>query len=445
MTLRARLLLGLVATLGVFAIGVIYTITSQRAHLLDQVDDQLESTPLQPFRPGPAPAPNSEPPISDLYLATVTETGSVLVFVEGQLIVDRPMVDSLVADPPAERALVDVDGEDGMSRFRVLYIPATPQGPVALVAVPLDDVDDTMNQLILTFVLVGAAIAAALAAVAFWVDRLAVRPITEMTAAADAIAAGERDRRVEQYGTTTEAGRLSGALNVMLDERDETEDRLRQFVSNASHELRTPLTSLRGYLDLYAEGGFRGPGQLDDAVRRMQGESARMNLLVDDLLLLAKLDEQQALDRGRVDVAQLLGDIAASAQVAAPGRTVQVAVEADLAVEADTLRLQQALAGVVDNAITHTPATATVRLEARGVDDGIEIVISDNGPGLTQEEADRAFDRFYRGDPSRSRAAGGSGLGLSITKSIVEAHGGHIAVTSEPGEGAVFTVKIPRA
>ncbi len=447
MTLRTRLLLGLGVTLSVFVAAVTFTVFAQRDHLLDQVDDQLRSTPLPPSGPQPAPAAQptdpADPPISDLYLASLRPDGSVTVLIEGQRLTDRPVLQSFLEDPPHQPTVRSVDGENGPSRFRVLYIPGRGIGPATVVAVPLDNVDDTVTQLIYTFLVVALLITVVLAVIGFWVNRLGVRPITEMTATADAIAAGDRDRRAESYGETTEAGRLSNALNVMLDQRDEAEDRLRQFVSNASHELRTPLTSIRGYLDLYAEGGFREPGQLDDAVRRMRDESARMNLLVEDLLVLARLDEQQPLDLAPVDIVEMLHDIAASALAAHPDRIVTVTETQALTVSADRLRLQQAVAGLVDNAITHTPPSTAIQLHGAQSEGAVDVIVSDTGPGLSADVAARVFDRFYRGDASRSRVAGGAGLGLSITKSIVEAHDGEITVASAPGEGTAFTVRLP--
>lgn len=462
MTLRKRLVLGLLVILAVFAAGAVFAVLAQRSHLIEQTDDQLATTPLPPrSRPGPdqgapdqgaadqrapdqgAPDPN-DPPISDLFLATIELGAEPVIIVEGQRLTDRPDLSAISFDDFAGRRFIDVDGENGTSRFRVMYLSGLLGDPVTVAAIPLDDVDSTLNQLAVTLGLVGLLIAAALAAITFWVDRLGVRPITEMTMAADAVASGDRTRRATAYESTTEAGRLSTALNVMLDERDESDDRLRRFVSDASHELRTPLTSLRGYLDLYASGGFRGPGELDDAVRRMQGESARMNLLVEDLLLLSKLDEQQPLDSGEIDIGTMLDDIAASVLVAHPGRSITVSASDDLLVRADPLRLHQAVAGIVDNAIVHTPDDAAVRLSGVRTESGIEIVIADDGPGLNPDDLTRRFDRFYRGDQSRSRAVGGSGLGLSITKSIIEAHGGTVCASSAPSEGATFTVTLPK-
>ena len=187
-----------------------------------------------------------------------------------------------------------------------------------------------------------------------------------MTDVAEAISSGERDRRATVDDDTTEAGRLGHAFNVMLDERDRREARLRQFVSNVSHELRTPLTSIRGYLDLYAAGGFRKEGELDDAMRRLQVEAERMNLLVEDLLVLAKFDEEQPLDMTTVRLDEMVHDVAALARAAHPNRVIDVDAPGPLEVGADRLRLHQALAAVVDNAVRHTPDDSSIRVAATG-------------------------------------------------------------------------------
>ncbi len=453
MSLRTRLLLGLVGAFLVFLVAAVFAVGAQRNQLYDQLDAQLLGTPVPRgaagsgpgSEGGPGPAEPSIESISRLYVARIEPDGVVVPVIEGAQLTDSPDVTELLEDPPADRALLTLSGQGGISDFRALYIAKPQPGvPPTIVALSLDNVEATAQQLIMIFVGVAVLMALALGLVAYWVNRFGINPITRMTSTAEAIAAGDRERRAEHYGTNTEAGRLADAFNIMLDERDEAENRLRMFVSNASHELRTPLTSIQGYLDLYTEGGFREEGQLDDAIRRMRAESARMNLLVEDLLLLAKLDEQQALDVGSVELATMLDDVAASALAARPGRTIEVTLEPEngVAVVADPLRLQQAVAILVDNAFTHTPNDTEVRLAARRGDSTVTIVVSDDGPGIPAELIDTVFDRFQRADDSRSRHSGGSGLGLAIAKAIVEAHGGTIAAASTVGQGATFTIEL---
>lgn len=443
MTLRKRLVAGVLLLLAVFVVGVAVTVVIQRGHLLDQIEDQLRTTP--PPNQGRVPDEQREDPISDLYIARIATDQTLTVLIRGQRLSDTPVTDELLADPPVDETILTVPGEIGGSDFRVLYIPAVDERPAALIALPLDEVDATVRQLIYTSAIVAALMAGVATILASWVNRFGLKPIGEMTTVADAIAAGETTTRAESYGPDTEAGRLSRALNQMLDERDRADTTLRSFASNASHELRTPLTSIRGFLDLYEQGAFREPEQLDDMIRRMGVESARMNLLVEELLLLTKLDEQQPLDFTLVDLSLLLNDVAASAKAAHPDRTIEVAVIVDTArqVRADPLRLQQAVASLVDNAITHTDAG--IMLDAETTATTISLTVSDDGPGLAPELAAHVFDRFYRGDPSRSRISGGSGLGLSIAKSIVEAHDGTITLDSSMGNGTTFSIQLPTA
>jgi two-component system OmpR family sensor kinase len=464
MKLRTRVLLGFTMIFVVVIAAGVFTVNAQRNQLYDQIDDRLLSTPLPPeIRARPpgtlradgrapaddaptrvAPQPVDDDSISDLYVAVFAPDDAVRPVIEGQLLVDRPDIESLVDERPTDETTFTTDGVDDTSTFRVLFLPATEASLDAVVAVPVDDVEDTIRQLTYTFVGVAGLILLVLIVIASWLNRFGLRPISAMTDVAEAISAGERDRRADvEQNDATEAGRLGHAFNVMLDERDAGEERLRQFVSNASHELRTPLTSIRGYLDLYAAGGFRQPGELDDAVRRLQVEAERMNLLVEDLLVLAKFDEEQPLDISTVRLDEMVRDVAALALAGHPGRHIDVDAADEISVDADRLRLHQALVALVDNAIRHTPDDTAIRVAAAITADGVELSVTDTGPGLTVDEAAAVFDRFSRGDRSRARRTGGSGLGLSIAQAIVQAHGGEISVAATPGDGATFTIALP--
>ena len=301
-----------------------------------------------------------------------------------------------------------------------------------------------MRNLIATYAIVALLVAGVLGLLAWWIVRLGLRPISAVTAAAEAIAAGDREQRAPAIDDRTEAGQMASAFNVMLDQRDEAEGALRRFASDASHELRTPLTSIRGYLDVYQAGGFREPGQLDDAVRRMRDESVRMGDLVEQLLQLARLDEARVLDVDSIDVGRMVGDVVANARAAHPDRAIEVAAPpvGDLIADADHDRLKQVVTVLVDNAITHAP-DARIEVAASAEAGHLKIVVSDDGPGLDEDDASHAFERFYRSENSRSRASGGSGLGLAIARSIVEAHGGTIRLRSSPGRGCEFSVDVP--
>lgn len=451
MTLRSRIVTGFaIVTILVVGLGIA-VVAAQRGRLIEQLDRQLEAiAPLErPAPPSVEPDPGRtdrdrplQEPISDVFIAAVLDDGTVDVLVEGQLLDDVPDTTAFADEMVTERTFDTVDSADGSTSFRVLVDPFA-EG-VVVIAVPTTDVDETVRNLAITFLIAALVIAAILGVIASWIVRLGLRPISAITRTARSISQGDRGERAPEIDDRTEAGQLAAAFNVMLDQRDEAEDTLRRFASDASHELRTPLTSIRGYLDLYEAGGFREPGQLDDVVRRMQDEANRMSGLVEQLLQLARLDEMRQLAVSPVDVDQLLSDVVANAKAGHPDRDIVASTPAGSAVEvhADRDRIKQLVAVLVDNAVIHaTEASIEVRAEESA--DGVVIVVADDGPGLGDVDAARVFTRFYRSASSRSRATGGSGLGLAIAQSIAEAHGGSISLRTSPGEGCEFTIDLP--
>ncbi len=462
MTLRARLLVAFaVAVVAVAAAGLV-AVTSQQSLLREQVDDRLFATPLPPggrVPPGSSPEASGvrlqqqRPPatnlqgdnasLSDVYIVAFAPNSEPRPIVAGQLLADAPDLAFLTTNRPTEPTLYTVAGVEGVSTFRTLYLPGNPTTLDTVIAIPLDNVHESVRELAYTFAVLGAVLLALLIAIASWVRRFGLQPLNEMTDLAGAVASGESDRRVDVVNDTTEAGRLGSALNLMLEERSRSDAKLRSFVSNASHELRTPLTSIQGYVDLYLAGGFRNEGELNGAMRRVSSEARRMHHLVEDLLLLAQFDEERPLDIATVRLDLLLGDVAALARAAHPGRSLEKSVPMSLTVDVDRHRLHQALTALVDNAMQHTPEATSVRIVAASTDDGVAISVSDDGPGLNEAEVASIFDRFARTDTSRVRRTGGSGLGLSIAQAIVQAHGGQLTVTSAPGQGSTFEVVIP--
>jgi two-component system OmpR family sensor kinase len=338
-------------------------------------------------------------------------------------------------------------------------------GSTVVVAASLDDVSATISRLRGIDLAVSAAVLVALAGVGVAIVRASLRPLVEIERTAGAIAAGELSRRVPERDPRTEVGRLGRALNSMLAQIEaafraraaseaaarRSEERMRRFIADASHELRTPLTTIRGFSELYRQGGARQPGELDRLMRRIEDQAAGMGLLVEDLLLLARLDQQRPLERHPVDLLALTADAVNDARAVAPDRRIELVTGGHdgstgrpLVVLGDEARLRQVLANLMSNALTHTPAGTPVEVLARTrpLDGGPRAVVEvvDQGPGLSAEQAERVFERFYRADPARSRSRGGAGLGLAIVAALVAAHGGDVEVDSAPGCGATFRV-----
>jgi two-component system, OmpR family, sensor kinase len=365
-----------------------------------------------------------------------------------------------------------VPATSGEGRWRVVVQP-TGDGDTVVVAASLDSIDSTTRQLRLIDLVVSAVVLLAVAVLGTAIVRASLRPLVEIEQTARAIAAGDLTRRVPDRDPRTEVGRLGRALNAMLAQIESafgaraaseasarrSEDRMRRFVADASHELRTPLTTIRGFAELYRQGAGRDPAELDGLMRRIEGQAARMGLLVEDLLLLARLDQQRPLDQTPVDLLALAAEAVNDAHAVAPDRQIELVLgtgdDGDsgqgsaLVVLGDDQRLRQVLANLVNNALTHTPAGSPVevRVGAAPLDGrpGAAVEVVDHGPGLTPEQAERVFERFYRADPARSSAGGGTGLGLSIVAALVAVHGGTVQVDSVPGRGARFRVVLPLA
>jgi len=267
-----------------------------------------------------------------------------------------------------------------------------------------------------------------------------------------AIAAGDLSQRVEPDDPRTEVGRLGGALNVMLAQierafadRVAAEERLRQFVADASHELRTPVTSIRGYAELFRRGAGDRPADLANVMRRIEQEGARMGDLVEELLLLARLDQGQPLERQPVELSAVVDAAVDGGRAADPERAINVESQSPLVVLGSESRLRRVVDNLLTNARVHTPAGTPIRVRLAAEDDEVVLEVADSGPGVPAEEADRIFERFYRTDGSRTRSQGGVGLGLAIVRSVVEAHAGVVGYRARPGGGSIFRVVLPRA
>jgi two-component system OmpR family sensor kinase len=468
-TLRTRLLLAL---LGLVALGLLVagvaTFTSLRSFLLTRVDQQLSEArypvlgALASDRQLPGPGQGPGGPRANLppgtYGALLDSAGTVLskvTYSYGQSGTSVPKLPSSLpsaADDSGTTIFNASSSGSSSTGFRVLVQRYPSQGLILEVAVPLTETSQTLDRLLGIEVLVSALVLAALAAASWWLIKRDLRPLEHMTETADAIAAGDLSQRVEPAEPRTEVGRLGLSLNAMLvqieqafAERAATEDKLRRFLADASHELRTPLTSIRGYAELFERGAKDDPEDLATAMRRIEEESKRMGVMVEELLVLARLGEGRQPEREPVDLTRIVSDAVADARAAAPDRKISLDAADGTIVMGDDHQLRQVLANLLANAREHTPAGTPVHVTLTAADGQAVLAVVDEGPGLPAGEADKVFEPFYRADPSRTRETGGAGLGLAIVAAIVEAHGGTVAAASEPNVGATFTVRLPIA
>lgn len=445
-SLRTRLVLGLcvLAAAGLVAADVA-TYTQLRSFLVARVDGSLHRR---------GPGDNLAPPGGGYQLRAgdgrqvLEGLGSTAILPGEQPVPDLPAVIRVPATPndgPDRASYFTVGSMNGGESFRVRASIGPPDPMHMLIlAAPLGDVTSTLHRLFIIELLVTALVLATLVALALWVVRLGLRPLRAIEATAVAITAGDLSRRVEKVAPKTEVGRVGGALNTMLDRIEASDRRLRRFVADASHELRTPLTAVRAYAELFGRGAATRPEDLERSMTGITREAERMSLLVDDLLLLARLDEGRPLEREPVDLAALVGEAVDAAKVVEPDRPIAVALE-PAAIVGDHDRLRQVLDNLFANVRAHTPPGAAVSVELRAADGVARLAVADRGPGLIEEHAARIFERFYRVDSSRSRASGGVGLGLSIVAAVVEAHGGSVATEPTDGGGATFVLTLPLA
>jgi len=363
-------------------------------------------------------------------------------------------------DPPADGQQFATVGSQGSNvRYRVLAT-TDDDGDTLYVAFPTTELDETLHRLIGIELFAAAAVLLFLAVLSLAVVRLGLAPLEQIAETAGDIAGGDLSRRVEPAEEDTEIGRLGLALNAMLAqietafaERAASEDRLRRFVADASHELRTPLTAIRGYAELFRRGAADRPEDLARAMRRIEDEAARMGLLVEDLLLLARLDQGRPLQREPVDLVRVAGDALADLSAIDPSRPVSFEHPGSLVVTGDEARLRQVAGNLLTNARVHTPEGTAVHVRVRSSDGQAILEVADEGPGLPPGEEHRVFERFWRPDGARARTGGasgtgvgGTGLGLSIVAAIVGAHGGTVRAGSPPsGRGAYFMVALPVA
>jgi two-component system, OmpR family, sensor kinase len=430
--------------------------------LVDRVDDQLPAD----VQPVAAALTRTAPPLhsgehglflpAGSYAALVDERGRVrrearFAFGQGA---PRPKIPSaLIRSQPSggEPTLTTAPAASGQTEYRLIAKSLGDEGTV-VVAMPLTELRATQHRLLLVEGMVGGLVLAAIGFAAYWLTRRELRPLERMARKSRAIAAGDLSQRVEPDDPRTEVGQLGDALNAMLaeierafDDRVAAEERLRRFVADASHELRTPVTSIRGYAELFRRGAGQRPADLAKVMRRIEQEGERMGELVEELLLLAQLDQSRPLDRQPVDMAAVVDAAIDAARAADPTRPIELDSHGPLVVLGAESRLRQVVDNLLANARVHTPAGTRIEVRLAADDDEVVLEVADEGPGVPAAEAKRIFERFYRTDRSRSRSQGGAGLGLAIVRSVVEARarGRRLKRPLGPRAGAVKVTTAP--
>ena len=337
----------------------------------------------------------------------------------------------------------------GGTEYRAVAKTLADGSGVVVVAIPLSELEGTLRQLLWIEVLISALVLIGLGLLSWVMVRRDLRPLEEITETAGAIARGDLSQRVTPGADGTEVGQLSVAFNTMIEEievafaeRTASEDRLRRFLADASHELRTPLTSIRGYAELFDLGIRNRPDDLASSMRHIKDEASRMSALVDDLLLLARVDHQRPMRFETVDLVDVAERSCEGIRVSSPDRVVSVVGDPSVPAELDEDRIRQVIDNLLVNAVAHTRPGGRIEVGVSADPNEVELTVQDDGTGIDPEDADRIFEPFFRSDPSRARSSGGAGLGLAIVSAIVDAHGGSIGVG--PGPGARFEIRLPR-
>jgi len=460
-SLRRRLVLAFALIALVLAVADVVIIRTVDGSLYGQIDDRLSNTVGRAFGPPRGAIPQlgqAGQSFSELYIAVWPGAADDLAVISDGVGANQTAPDvslaAVTAHLPTTTGTVSEPftvGAVGSSDHWRMVVVRNVDGTITVTGLPLRLTEATSFRLSALTLAASGMVLLVLAIVAWWVIRLGLRPIDDLVRTADEIAAGDMSRRLAPAPVGTEAGHLTEAFNGMVHqievafaERQASEDRLRRFVADASHELRTPLTSIRGYTDLMASGALDEPVARDDALRRIRAESGRMAELVDDLLVLARLDQGRPLEQNPVELTAMVTDAVMDLRAVDPGRPVQLVVpDTPLVVQGDEGRLRQIVANLLTNARVHTPPGTPISVRVAVEDERARLVVADEGAGMSSEVAARVFERFYRADASRRRDRGGSGLGLSIVAAVAEAHGGSAGIDSAPGRGTRVTVELP--
>ncbi|MBR7741983.1 HAMP domain-containing histidine kinase [Phycicoccus sp. BSK3Z-2] len=456
--LRTRLLVIVAALVGAALLSTsLITAYLLKSDLDARVDDELRSvlSPVASQAISELRSDEANPLPSSYAFALVGPQGQITRLPTGQRV--SPQWPALSRDDEKVRTQTPftVGSQDGGMRWRFVAAPVAGSETVVAVGVPLEPVSHTVTRLLLSTALLGTVALLLSLALGHFAVRRALRPLRRIEDTAAAIAGGDLTQRVPDRTAADEVTSLSDSLNRMLARvessfavREASEERMRQFVADASHELRTPLATVRGYAELYRQGAVREPEDVGSSMARIEAEAGRMSVLVEDLLTLARLDEEPEEEERDVDLTVLAADAVADARARAPERRIAlVGLDGDLeptVTRGSEARLRQVVTNLVANALRHTPEGTPVEVALGDGPDGPRLEVRDHGDGVPPDIATKVFERFFRADPSRGRGSGGSGLGLAIVAAIVGAHGGRVGVAETPGGGATFVVHFPQ-
>ena len=468
-TLKNRLVLGvsLLAALGFLVSGILAQ-SAYRTFLMQEVDSQLttivESSLLRLDRAGIEAEEGADAgrPFRPLEPLRGVPTAAVITLIDFQ----GQILGSVGGDLSASKIEIALDRvldrdsygipftfESGNSHYRVLALELPSRVGIVIASISLEDVDDSIARLQYLMLLIGVATMILIIVLSRRAITISLKPLAAVESTAEAIAEGNLSARLPIAKPETEVGRLVGSLNQMLTRiedsfavRVKSEEKLRRFVADASHELRTPLTAIRGFAELHRQGAVTGEEKTRELIGRIEDESIRMGTLVEDLLLLARLDQSPEIEREPVNLNELIHSASESARASSPEHQISMILpDEELFILGDRNRIFQVVANLLENARNHTPAGSSIQVSLTESEDEIKIEVADNGPGIDKHDLERIFERFYRADSSRTRTrkSEGSGLGLSIVKAVMQAHGGDVTVDSTMGVGSSFTLHFP--
>ena len=475
-SLRSRLTIGIVLLSAIgFAVTFYGTTNALNSYLVGQIDNELNSVvggtamrldrgaviqqdddEIEEHRQrrGVAAAPQPLQRIPTTLSVTLLSSDGAIKGELGGDLTSSQISDYLKAFDNA--AAVETEGEPFTIKakgpdFRAIAVVLPTTGDTVVVAQSLQAVERTKHQLLVLFLFVGLIALLMIAIAARYVIQIGMRPLENVEKTAEQIASGDLSARLPDAKPNTEVGRLVSSLNTMLARieesfaaRTESEGRLRRFVADASHELRTPLTAIRGFAELHRQGAVTGESDTKELVARIERESVRMSSLVEDLLVLARMDQGPKMEIKPVNLSEVVTDAVESARAAGPGHPIKLTAGNEIYALGDANRIHQVVANLLANARVHTPVGTQINVEVIHLDKEVQVVVADNGPGLSEANREKIFERFYRVDPSRQRTGTeGSGLGLSIVDAVMRSHSGHVSVDSKLGEGSTFTLHFP--